>query len=341
MSTDQSSLNYSIFFDSGQNWEGLVSLWDGQWYRAIAENGYDLNYSLSSGEITAWAFFPLYPLLIKLLSFLGLPFWVAACAISILCTLFAVMLLFRICYKYSGSLWAGAFAIVPILINPAFFVTQSAYTEGLALLIVALVLYGLVNKKFLLVTVMLLVAGFARGIGIPLFLLVMIYLAVSFYKERRLSKSAILMAVGSVFAAASWPLIVAFFLKSPTASLELLALWVDAPKYPLYVIIGLPLVLLLLSANKKLPWQWRAWSFIYITYITASTLVTLGIIRYFMLALVSLPVVVEWIPKRFRAAIYSTIIVLLFALGAYGQCWWLSSVWIVTSEVKLGGMAIP
>jgi hypothetical protein len=335
------NLGYSVLFPHEKDWETMFSLWDGQWYRFIVEDGYELNYSLSSGEPANWAFFPLYPVLVKLLTLVGLPVVAAGSAISIVCTPLALVMLFRICYDYSKSLWAGIFVILPIVMNPAFFVTEALYTEGLALLVVSLLLYNLVKKRFLLVAILLLVAGVTRGIGAPLCLLIMIYLAVEFYKHRRLSKTMILMGLASVVGAAIWPVTVAIFLGSPTASLELLALWVDTDRYSIASIVGLPILLLLLSANKKVPWEWRAWSAIYITYITATTYYTLGIVRYFMLALVSLPFVVDWIPQRLRPAIYSAAVVLLIAAGAYGQYWWLTSVWVVTSPVHIDGIGIP
>ena len=332
---------YSVLFPHEQNWSGLVTLWDGQWYRSIVENGYDLNYSLTSGEITDWAFFPFFPLLIKLLTLLGIPFWLAASSISIVSTFIAVLILFRVCHSYSGSLWAAIFAIVPILINPAFFVTESAYTEGLGLLIVALVLYGLVSKKFYLVTVVLIVSGFTRGIGVPLFLLVAIYLAVTLYRERRLNKAMVIAGVASIFAAGVWPLTVGIALNSLTASLQLLALWTTSVKYPFWAVLVVPLIIFLLQLNKKVPWEWRAWSVIYTAYIVATTFVTLGLIRYFMLALISLPFVLDRIPQKSRPIIYGSVLFLLFALGACGQFWWLSSIWVRTASSYIGGIAIP
>ena len=68
-----------------------VSHWDASWYTGIAREGY---WYRGPSEQSPVAFFPAYPLVIRALAFLGVNRWVAACFVSLLCGLGA-LLLFR------------------------------------------------------------------------------------------------------------------------------------------------------------------------------------------------------------------------------------------------------
>lgn len=333
---------YSILFDHDQSFSSLLSLWDGQWYRDIVERGYDVNYDLSSRELVNLAFFPLFPLLVKLLTMIGLPFWLAGSFINVVFTLASFVLLFRIAYRYSGSLWLATFAILPLILNPAFFITLSTYTEGLGLFVVSLILHGLVNNRYRWVIIGLLMAAFTRGIGVPLFALIFVAVAVELWKSRRLELRHYAALVAGVFAAGFWPLFVGITLGSPTASLEILAFWTTSTKYPLWIIpLAAAGVYMLHRLSKSLPWQWQLWSVFYTAYIVSTTVMSFGIIRYGLLALLPLPLLFELIPSRMRIKIYPLILLPILILGLYGQAWWLSSVWIPTSSSYIGGYAIP
>ena len=59
----------------------LVVIWDGDWYRQIAQRGYPDGLPLNEfGRVdyNSWAFFPLFPLLLRVVMTTGLPFSVAA-----------------------------------------------------------------------------------------------------------------------------------------------------------------------------------------------------------------------------------------------------------------------
>lgn len=333
---------YSVLFPHGQNFSTVVSLWDGQWYRDIVEAGYNLNYDLSSRELVNLAFFPLFPLLVKVLTVIGLPFWLAGSLINVSFTLASFVLLFRIAYRYSGSLWVGTFAILPLALNPAFFITLSTYTEGLGLFIVALILHGLVSNRYRWVIVGLLIAAVTRGIGVPLFALVLVVVAVHFWKERKLEFRHYAALVAGLFAAGFWPLFVGLTLGSLTASLEILSFWTTSTKYPLWIVpLAAGVVYLLHRLNNKLPWQWQLWSVVYVGYILSTTVMSYGIIRYALVALLPLPLLFEHIPPRMRPKVYCALLLVILALGIYGQSWWISSVWIPTSTSYIGGYAIP
>ena len=68
----------------------MTVLWDGSWYREIAENGYPVPLPVdpSTGAVSqnAWAFYPAFPLLSRLLmSVTGLGFPVVASTLALVC----------------------------------------------------------------------------------------------------------------------------------------------------------------------------------------------------------------------------------------------------------------
>lgn len=70
--------------------EALVR-WDAGWYGEIAANGY----WLKPGQQSPVAFFPLYPLLIRAVSFVGVNRWLAGVLVSFLCSLGGLIVFFR------------------------------------------------------------------------------------------------------------------------------------------------------------------------------------------------------------------------------------------------------
>ena len=70
--------------------EALVR-WDAGWYGEIAQNGY----WLKPGEQSPVAFFPLYPMLIRAVTFLGINRWIAGITVSFACAMGGLYLFSR------------------------------------------------------------------------------------------------------------------------------------------------------------------------------------------------------------------------------------------------------
>jgi hypothetical protein len=126
-----------LVFGRGQFWYpgGLLSVllhWDGErWYLDIARHGY---YFLP-GEFSNVAFFPVYPLLIKLVGFVFHDLRVAAVIVSNSCLLGAALLLhtlIRIDYKNAR---VADSAVTLLMFSPVSFFFSSAYTESTFLLL--------------------------------------------------------------------------------------------------------------------------------------------------------------------------------------------------------------
>jgi len=332
---------YTVYNSHGPTWGSLVSQWDAEWYHDIARYGYETTYDPDSGLITNWAFFPLYPTLIKLISLTGVPLWLAGTLISFVAGFIGVVVMFKTIYQRSNSLWLALFTILPILASPAFFLFQSNYTEGLALLVVAMVLYNIINKRYLWTAGWLLVASVTRGIGVPLCVLVAGVLLYDLWKTRRVTWKMVVVGFAAVFAAGFWPLLVGFTFGRFDMSLHLLSIWGTWVKYPLTIMIGLPLVLLIVQLlARRLPWEWILWTVAYSAYIVGTTVMTTGIMRYLLVSGLSLGALVHITRGKHQRILLSVLLVALIVFSVVGQIWWQGHIWIHTSDTLISS-AVP
>ena len=123
--------------------EALVR-WDAGWYGEIAQNGY----WLKPGEQSPVAFFPLYPMLIRGITFLGINRWVAGITVSFLCAMGGLYVFSRWAkqvVKREGSLhgqqiapavWQSAFWLLA-LYPFAEYLYGVVYSDALFLLLAA------------------------------------------------------------------------------------------------------------------------------------------------------------------------------------------------------------
>ena len=146
---------------------GLLSYWaywDGAWYSQIATEGY--------GEMApaSTAFFPLYPILVRLgMIFGGGPaLW--GVLISLLATPFALFFLYRIAEKLYDTRAATA-ATLALAFFPTAFFLNAAYSEALFLtLSTGAVWAALVRRNLLLAGVFGALAAATRNLGVILVL---------------------------------------------------------------------------------------------------------------------------------------------------------------------------
>lgn len=110
---------------------GVFAAWDGQWYQKIVMNGYEY---VADGQQHNVAFFPLFPLIVRGVMTLGLPFNVAGTLVNNFAFLAALMLVYawvEECYGTSVARWAtAALAWCPFSLYGSII-----YTEGLFLLL--------------------------------------------------------------------------------------------------------------------------------------------------------------------------------------------------------------
>src|SRR3990167_10376612 len=156
-------------------WESLGN-WDGGHYLGIAESGYS--------EKFQYAFFPLYPLVIKALNQITQNYLLAAILISVAATFLGLHLLYK--------LVAGDFdkkiaekAILALLFFPTSFFFLTAYSEGLFFLLTIAAFYFLRTRKLFWAVVFASLASATRlsGLAVVLGLIIEVYLTEGINKK--------------------------------------------------------------------------------------------------------------------------------------------------------------
>jgi hypothetical protein len=155
----------------------FATLWDGAWYERIATDGYPDALPVGrDGEVrqNPWAFYPVFPFLARSLTALtGLPFAVTATVVATVLGYAAAVVVAGLLREKVGTVPAlGAVALLGSYpTSPTF---QVAYTESLALLLLAAALWLLVRRRWLAAGAVALLTGLARPIGLPLGLVALV-----------------------------------------------------------------------------------------------------------------------------------------------------------------------
>ena len=162
-------INPTEFFQD-QKWS-LTSIhdrWDSAWYLDIAENGYSLEYN--EWGLHNIVFFPLYPLLIKMVSLLTAGnFVLAGWALSTLFLLLSLFYLFKLVKEFHYEINPYS-PIIFLLIFPTAFFLNAVYTESLFLFLSLATFYYALKKKFIHAGIFGLLASLTRVTGILLFI---------------------------------------------------------------------------------------------------------------------------------------------------------------------------
>jgi hypothetical protein len=207
-----------------QDWTGptvepidMTVLWDGSWYRHIAEHGYphELPVDANTGRVSqnAWAFYPLFPLLSRLLMDLtGLGFPAVASSLALLCGLGAALVMGQLLSERVGD--RVALATVAVWgAYPAAVSLQIAYTESMAMLVLCLLLWAVMRRQWVATGALALLLGVTRPIAVPVVVVVAVALWLRWRARRTDPIPRTEYAAGAAALAAScvgavlWPLI--------------------------------------------------------------------------------------------------------------------------------------
>ncbi len=281
----------------------MVVIWDGQWYRQIAEHGYPhglpLN-DLGHVDYNAWAFFPLFPMLLRAVMTTGLSFSLAATAVNLVAGAAAAVLLWHLIVARTPGLPVSRerarLAVLAVgiwcLLPPAA-VLQVAYTEALAALLLAAALLLVVRRRYGWAVPVVLLLGLTRAVAAPLFVVV-VWHGVDRWRSPgglpRSQRTSLLVLGGATAASALlWPAIVGFSTGIATAFFQTQAVWGQAPAKGPFVPwiswawqhLGIVGVLLLFGSLAALgsvvlgrhgAWlspELRVWALVYPTYLLA------------------------------------------------------------------------
>ena len=164
------------------------SIWDGRWYNLIAQAGYPkiLPHDPSGHVVeNSWAFLPLYPVLTGLLmSVTGWDWNTAAITVSVMSCFGATLVIYRLFARFLPQRQAS-FAIVLFSFAPVAAVYQVAYAESLQLLLIAVALLLLVQRRYLWIAPVVVLLGLTRPGALALALTLALHGIFRFIRRRQ------------------------------------------------------------------------------------------------------------------------------------------------------------
>jgi hypothetical protein len=126
-----------------------LDIWDGQWFLRAAAHGWPSHLPMAHGHVTAntTAFFPLFPLIIRGASAIGVPPLAAGLVVSALTGLTAVIGVGMLTRHYAGD-GAGQRAALLFAVFPGTFAFSLAYAEGLVITCASFGLIALLRRQW-------------------------------------------------------------------------------------------------------------------------------------------------------------------------------------------------
>jgi hypothetical protein len=330
------------------NYFSMTVLWDGFWYRLIAESGYPPTLptdAIGAVQENAWAFYPGFPMMSRaLMKVTGLGFPVVGSTLALLLGFAAAVVMGLLLRDRVGPKVALAavaiYAASPV--SPSF---QIAYTESLAILLLGGFLYAVSKERWIITAGLALLIGLSRAMALPL---AVVALVAVFLRWRRRSQDPItaregwsaLAALGSCGAAGLlWPLIVSIGVGSPLAytetmgawsvggSVQLLRPWLEYVAQPwnaVKVAAGLSIIIAMTIGPwaARLGTELRVWTLAYTGYLILVDAPSTSLFRH-LLPLFPLTVVLVgggWRDRPARWMGWRT--GSLIVIGLAGQVWW-------------------
>ena len=219
----------------------MVTIWDGDWYRQIAEEGYPSRLphgELGNVDYNGLAFFPVFPLLVRAVMVTGLPFSAAASLVNLLAGAGAALLIWQLFRARASTRQRERLAVLAVglwCVLPPAPVLQVAYSEALGALLLAAFLLLLVRRQYVWAVPVVLLLGLTRAIAAPL-AVVMVWHAVARWRARgrdpwpvRERWAVAGLAAATACSALLWPLLVGLVTGVPSAFFETQAAWGQKP----------------------------------------------------------------------------------------------------------------
>ncbi|GAB3449058.1 hypothetical protein GCM10027517_34850 [Phycicoccus ginsengisoli] len=212
----------------------MTVLWDGSWYRHIAEVGYPhVLPRTPDGQVAqnAWAFYPLFPLVARaVMDLTGLGFALVGSTVALLCGLGAAVVMALLLAEKVGRPVALATVAVWAAF-PAAVSLQLAYSESMAMLVLCLLLWAVLRRQWAAAGLAALVLGLTRPVAVPVLAVVVVALFVRWRDRGREPIRPTEWAAGAFALGASgiagllWPLVAWRVTGVRTAYTETMASW--------------------------------------------------------------------------------------------------------------------
>ena len=208
--------------------------WDSAWYAEIVRDGYSYNPHTNSNI----AFFPLYPILVKLIaSITSLEPLIIGLILSNLCLLLALFFVYKISSIYLNKRSADR-VLVLMLLFPTSFFYSSFYTESLYLLVISASFYFFLNKKYLLSGIWGCLASLVRVPGVLLLPSFALELSWQYFVNKENPKKEMLWLLLIPCGLLAYILFLYFKFQEPLAFLETQKFWNRGDKvFPLITLI--------------------------------------------------------------------------------------------------------
>lgn len=351
------------YHEANPPWADYLAGWNGQGYREIATNGYPAEVPRTEdGQVlpNPWAFYPLYPTLVKgVMAATGLEFGFAAAAVSLTFGALATVLLYHLLYSFGRRKWVAVGGVLSLLLWPSAPLFQLAYAEGLALFLLVGLLTCIQTKRYLAAIIFVFLLGLTRPVGPPDLALVLVhglYLGRAYLLAPKKWPSGVLrvlkesqgrawlaLATASAGATATWPF-VSYLATGENAFLEARASYshetfffswfrqIDHvseayPLAPLGVMAFFTVWAVFQLRNRALPPVLREWSIVLLAYIMAVTAPVGNEYRYLMLGMFMFPFLT--VPEtKWRRRGYWAAVVGAGAVALFFQYQWVNVHWI-------------
>jgi len=213
-------------------WVAMAN-WDGQWYQQIADVGYPNPLpldDLGQVDMNAWAFFPLYPMMVgALMRVTGGSFYVVGGITAIVIGAAAMLLLFRLVDRAVGR-WEAIVAVVGVCTFISAPILQATYTESLALLLVIVNLMLIRARRYWWTAVALVLLALTRNVVIAMVPVLMAHGFVRWRKERddfglrdKVMLGALIVEAGAL--TFLWPAIIGAVTRNPAGYADTMQAW--------------------------------------------------------------------------------------------------------------------
>ncbi|MDQ2758664.1 MAG: hypothetical protein M3Y71_19245 [Actinomycetota bacterium] len=335
----------------------FTAQWDGQWYQRIATRGYPAALPVDSGGVTQqnpWAFYPLFPLLARvLMSGLGLSFFAAGSTLSLVLGFVAAGAMAVLLRQRLGER-AALLVVVVWACFPASAVLQVGYSESTAMALLTLVLLALSRERWLWAAGLAVLTGLARPIALPLAAVVVVALWLRWRRRDvdplgpREVGSGLAALAGCGVAGLLWPVIAWWGTGRYDAYTDTMGAWragheihvfrpwLDMSRYyfgPTWGPVWLTTIFVVIAVMVLGPWarglgpQLRAWSLAYPAYLLVVLDPFTSVFRY-LIPLFPLVAVLVGVagPRRRWAAVGLRAGVVLVAF-VVGQWYWIDLLW--------------
>ncbi len=165
----------------------FLNFWDGGWYQRIADEGYpDVLPRGADGTVmeNAWAFYPLHPWMVRDIAQLtGLDYQVVS---PLLSTVFGAVAAIVVLHLFRRHTTPGRalFGLAVLFVFPASAIFSTGYAESLTLLLQALALLLVIDRRYLMAVPVVVLMDLSRPIGVAFSFFMLIHLIDRFLRRR-------------------------------------------------------------------------------------------------------------------------------------------------------------